>query len=135
MKANSLIAKDDEVEAIAELVPRHNKSKKKPASTSSTTSYSDDDNSKSILEEYNLDDGEVEVKEKGDEDNDMIEIDQEAIKFKEMLEAQKKADVVAFDNEPIIRPTPAPRAEGHINYGGALQPREGDAMAQYMQQG
>jgi len=135
VRAKSLTAEDDEVEATAELVPRHNKSKKKPASTSSTTSDSDDDNSKSISEESNLDDGEVGAKEKGDEDNDMIEIDEEAIKFKEMLEAQKKAAVAAFDNEPIVGPAPAPRAEGHISYGGALRPGEGDAMAQYVQQG
>ncbi len=135
VRAKSLTAEDDEVEATAELVPRHNKSKNKPASTSSTTSDSDDDNSKSISEESNLDDGEVEAKEKGDEDNDMIEIDEEAIKFKEMLEAQNKAAVAAFDNQPIVGPAPAPRAEGHISYGGALRPGEGDAMAQYVQQG
>ncbi len=85
VRANSLTTKDDEVEIIAKLVPRDNKSKKRPTSTSSTTFDNDDDNSKSILEESNLDDGEVEAKEKGDEDNDMIEIDEKAIKFKETL--------------------------------------------------
>ncbi|KAL7262639.1 hypothetical protein ACSBR1_000908 [Camellia fascicularis] len=30
---------------------------------------------------------------------------------------------------------PLPRAEGHISYGGALRPGEGDAIAQYVQQG
>ncbi|KAF5953523.1 hypothetical protein HYC85_006379 [Camellia sinensis] len=30
---------------------------------------------------------------------------------------------------------PLPRAEGHISYGGALKPVEGDAIAQYVQQG
>ncbi|CAK9864351.1 unnamed protein product [Sphagnum jensenii] len=135
VRAKSLTAEGDEVEATAELVPRHNKSKKKRASTSSTTSDSDDDNSKSISEESNLDDGEVEAKDKGDDDNDMIEIDEEAIKFKEMLEAQNKAAVAAFDNQPIVGPAPAPRAAGHISYGGALRPGEGDAMAQYVQQG
>uniref|UniRef100_A0A0E0M1Z9 NF-kappa-B-activating protein C-terminal domain-containing protein n=1 Tax=Oryza punctata TaxID=4537 RepID=A0A0E0M1Z9_ORYPU len=60
------------------------------------------------------------------------EIDPEAIKFKEMLEAQKKA---ALENEMPVGPMPLPRAEGHISYGGALRPGEGDAIAQYVQQG
>ncbi|KAI7981955.1 NKAP family protein [Camellia lanceoleosa] len=30
---------------------------------------------------------------------------------------------------------PLPRDEGHISYGGALRPGEGDAIAQYVQQG
>ncbi|KAL4366471.1 hypothetical protein GQ457_05G002690 [Hibiscus cannabinus] len=56
----------------------------------------------------------------------------EALMFKEMLEAQKKP---ALDNEPMVGPAPLPRAEGHISYGGALRPGEGDAIAQYVQQG
>ncbi|KAJ8899279.1 hypothetical protein K2173_018253 [Erythroxylum novogranatense] len=60
------------------------------------------------------------------------EIDAEALKFKEMIEAQKKP---ALDNEPVVGPMPLPRAEGHISYGGALRPGEGDAIAQYVQQG
>ncbi|KDP21446.1 hypothetical protein JCGZ_21917 [Jatropha curcas] len=60
------------------------------------------------------------------------EINAEALKFKEMIESQKKP---AFDNEPVVGPMPMPRAEGHISYGGALRPGEGDAIAQYVQQG
>ncbi|KAK3130228.1 hypothetical protein QOZ80_6BG0490670 [Eleusine coracana subsp. coracana] len=60
------------------------------------------------------------------------EIDPEAIKFKEMLEAQKKA---TLENDMPVGPMPLPRAEGHISYGGALRPGEGDAIAQYVQQG
>ncbi|KAE8685514.1 NKAP-like protein [Hibiscus syriacus] len=56
----------------------------------------------------------------------------EALMFKEMIEAQKKT---ALDNEPMVGPAPLPRAEGHISYGGALRPGEGDAIAQYVQQG
>ncbi|KAG6542411.1 hypothetical protein Mapa_016101 [Marchantia paleacea] len=63
-----------------------------------------------------------------------VEIDEEAMKFKEMLEAQKKA-AMGLECEPMVGPAPAPRAEGHISYGGALRPGEGDAMAQYVQQG
>lgn len=70
--------------------------------------------------------------EKEVEETDVPEIDPEAIKFKEMLEAQKKA---ALENEMPVGPMPLPRAEGHISYGGALRPGEGDAIAQYVQQG
>ncbi|KAG2693668.1 hypothetical protein I3760_08G107500 [Carya illinoinensis] len=62
-----------------------------------------------------------------------VEIDAEALRFKEMIEAQKK--LPALDNEPVVGPMPLPRAEGHISYGGALRPGEGDAIAQYVQQG
>ncbi|KAG0486755.1 hypothetical protein HPP92_008850 [Vanilla planifolia] len=60
------------------------------------------------------------------------EIDPEALIFKEMIESQKKQ---ALENEPSVGPMPLPRAEGHISYGGALRPGEGDAIAQYVQQG
>lgn len=66
------------------------------------------------------------------ENTDEPDIDPEAIKFKEMLEAQKKA---ALENEMPVGPMPLPRADGHISYGGALRPGEGDAIAQYVQQG
>ncbi|CAA6653653.1 unnamed protein product [Spirodela intermedia] len=67
------------------------------------------------------------------EDLKNIEIDPEALMFKEMLESQKKLS--ALDSEPVVGPMPLPRAEGHIRYGGALRPGEGDAIAQYVQQG
>lgn len=63
-----------------------------------------------------------------------VELDEEALKFKEFREAQKKAQM-GLESEPLVGPAPAPRAEGHISYGGALRPGEGDAMAQYVQQG
>lgn len=66
------------------------------------------------------------------EEEKIDENDAEALKFKEMIEAQKK---LALDNEPVVGPQPLPRAEGHISYGGALRPGEGDAIAQYVQQG
>ncbi|WOL20015.1 NF-kappa-B-activating protein [Canna indica] len=65
-------------------------------------------------------------------DDMKTEVDPEALKFKEMIESQKKP---TLDNEPLVGPTPLPRAEGHISYGGALRPGEGDAIAQYVQQG
>ncbi|CAN1246740.1 NKAP family protein [Linum grandiflorum] len=66
------------------------------------------------------------------EEEPIAERDAEALKFKEMIEAQKRP---ALDNEPAVGPMPLPRAEGHISYGGALRPGEGDAIAQYVQQG
>ncbi|CAA3006820.1 Hypothetical predicted protein [Olea europaea subsp. europaea] len=56
----------------------------------------------------------------------------ELLKFKEMIESRNK---LTLDNEPVVGPMPLPRAEGHISYGGALRPGEGDAIAQYVQQG
>ncbi|KAK7295456.1 hypothetical protein RJT34_18365 [Clitoria ternatea] len=67
-----------------------------------------------------------------DDDVKKIEINAEALKLKELFESQKKP---ALDNEPTVGPMPLPRAEGHISYGGALRPGEGDAIAQYVQQG
>lgn len=86
-------------------------------------------------------DGELglEAEERDDELGEVGEgngYDEEVLKFKEMLEAQRKANGGGgFENEPMVGPAPAPRAEGHISYGGALRPGEGDAMAQYVQQG
>ncbi|CAI8607583.1 unnamed protein product [Vicia faba] len=63
---------------------------------------------------------------------DVPDISAEALELKELLELQKKP---ALDSEPTVGPMPLPRAEGHISYGGALRPGEGDAIAQYVQQG
>ncbi|KAL0927518.1 hypothetical protein M5K25_001693 [Dendrobium thyrsiflorum] len=68
----------------------------------------------------------------GAADANKPEIDPEAVKFMEMIELQKKQ---AMDGELPVGPMPLPRAEGHISYGGALRPGEGDAIAQYVQQG
>lgn len=67
-------------------------------------------------------------------DVEPVEIDNEALRFKEMIESQKKI-AAGLENEPIVGPLPLPKAEGHISYGGALRPGEGDAIAQYVQQG
>ncbi|KAF5732778.1 NF-kappa-B-activating protein [Tripterygium wilfordii] len=61
-----------------------------------------------------------------------VELDAEALQFKEMIESRKKP---TLENEPVVGPMPLPRADGHISYGGALRPGEGDAIAQYVQQG
>eukprot|EP00898_Chlorokybus_atmophyticus_P008300 jgi/Chlat1/8471/Chrsp80S07880 len=57
----------------------------------------------------------------------------EAEAFKAALLASQKA---AVEEEVFVGPAPAARPGGvPINYGGALLPGEGDAMAQYVQQG
>ncbi|KAK4771970.1 hypothetical protein SAY86_013745 [Trapa natans] len=76
---------------------------------------------------------EIKGEEKGKEsDALMAESNAEALRLKELIESQNKS---ALDNEPVVGPAPLPRAEGHISYGGALRPGEGDAIAQYVQQG
>ncbi|KAF9686951.1 hypothetical protein SADUNF_Sadunf02G0043500 [Salix dunnii] len=89
----------------------------------------------SETESENLDPHENSGSEKNkanDDEANNAEVDVEALMFKEMIEAQKKP---ALENEPVVGPMPLPRAEGHISYGGALRPGEGDAIAQYVQQG
>ncbi|KAL7198773.1 hypothetical protein ACSBR2_021137 [Camellia fascicularis] len=78
-------------------------------------------------------DSEVDAKNISKVDDAMtIEDDSELLMFKEMIESRKKS---TLENEPVVGPMPLPRAEGHISYGGALRPGEGDAIAQYVQQG
>ncbi|XP_057800891.1 uncharacterized protein LOC131016255 [Salvia miltiorrhiza] len=60
------------------------------------------------------------------------DVNDEILKFKEMIESRKKQNL---EDEEVVGPMPLPRAEGHISYGGALRPGEGDAIAQYVQQG
>ncbi|KAG5567575.1 hypothetical protein RHGRI_002945 [Rhododendron griersonianum] len=67
-----------------------------------------------------------------EEDLKTAEFASEALLLKEMMELRKKP---ALEDEPVVGPMPLPRAEGHISYGGALRPGEGDAIAQYVQQG
>ncbi|KAH6793930.1 Ras-induced vulval development antagonist protein [Perilla frutescens var. hirtella] len=61
------------------------------------------------------------------------DLNEELLKFKEMIESRKKPNLDGDDE--VVGPMPLPRAEGHISYGGALRPGEGDAIAQYVQQG
>lgn len=62
------------------------------------------------------------------------DLDPDAVKFKEYLELQRRAGL-DLDDEPLVGPAPAPRADGHISYGSAMRPGEGDAIAQFVQQG
>lgn len=103
------------------LTSSKSKSKRKRQSETESKSSSSEENS-----------GSEDVEELKVDGEKMPEINAEALKIKEILEAQKKP---AFDNEMPVGPMPLPRAEGHISYGGALRPGEGDAIAQYVQQG
>ncbi|KAL4588163.1 hypothetical protein LXL04_001044 [Taraxacum kok-saghyz] len=69
------------------------------------------------------------------DESEKTEMDSELMLFKEMIESRKKSGLPVDDEEPEVGPMPLPRAEGHISYGGALRPGEGDAIAQYVQQG
>lgn len=66
------------------------------------------------------------------EDAKEAEINAEVLELKEIIESRKK---LAADNDLPVGPMPLPKADGHISYGGALRPGEGDAIAQYVQQG
>ncbi|KAL0459520.1 UNVERIFIED_CONTAM: NKAP family protein [Sesamum latifolium] len=101
------------------------KSSKKKRETESESSYSNENDSG--LEAHAKD-----VAPNADEIKVDDDINSEVLKFKEMIELRKKPNL---DDEPVVGPMPLPRAEGHISYGGALRPGEGDAIAQYVQQG
>ncbi|KAL3603614.1 hypothetical protein D5086_004473 [Populus alba] len=112
----------------------HVKSKKRGRSSGSPSKGSKKKRG-SETESENLDSLENSGSEKNKANDDeaiKADVDVEALMFKEMIEAQKKP---ALENEPVVGPMPLPRAEGHISYGGALRPGEGDAIAQYVQQG
>ncbi|KAL2323539.1 hypothetical protein Fmac_027918 [Flemingia macrophylla] len=104
---------------------RHRRTTKRNSETESENSHSEEENGPGSGS------GDAVAKAAADEAM-MAEINAEAIKLKELFESQKKP---ALDNEPAVGPMPLPRAEGHISYGGALRPGEGDAIAQYVQQG
>ncbi|KAL6191385.1 hypothetical protein ACLB2K_037776 [Fragaria x ananassa] len=111
------------------------KKKRKVSSKSKKKKYSETESEDSGSEKSL--DSEVDAKPKAlvaVEEPEMDENSIEALKLKEILEAQRNPSL-DLDNEPVVGPMPLPRAEGHISYGGALRPGEGDAIAQYVQQG
>ncbi|CAI9774347.1 unnamed protein product [Fraxinus pennsylvanica] len=115
----------------------HGKSKKRKYASSlkSQSSKKNESDGESSNADESSSDSEVDgknAKQKVDEANVGDENNAELLKFKEMIESRNK---MTLDNEPLVGPLPLPRAEGHISYGGALRPGEGDAIAQYVQQG
>jgi hypothetical protein len=64
----------------------------------------------------------------------------ESVEFKKnKMDALKHAQVPTPEDNaaPLVGPLPLPqpRVDVQVNYGGALRPGEGDAMAQFVQQG
>ncbi|KAL2556766.1 NF-kappa-B-activating protein-like [Forsythia ovata] len=116
----------------------HVKSKKRKRASSLKSQSSKKKNesvSESSKSDESISDFEIDgknVTQKVDEAIVNDENNAELLMFKEMIESRKK---LTLDNEPVVGPMPLPRAEGHISYGGALRPGEGDAIAQYVQQG
>lgn len=98
---------------------RHGRSKRKRSVPSSPSSDSAAD---------------VKTKQKAEETLGIIpQVTDEVLELKELIESRKKPPV---DNQPIVGPMPMPKTDGQpVNYGGALRPGEGDAIAQYVQQG
>ncbi|KAL6188924.1 hypothetical protein ACLB2K_040315 [Fragaria x ananassa] len=110
------------------------KKKRKVSSKSKKKKYNETESEDSGSEKSL--DSEVDAKPKALVAVEEPEMDEniEALKLKEILESQRNPSL-DLDNEPVVGPIPLPRAEGHISYGGALRPGEGDAIAQYVQQG
>ncbi|KAL3644878.1 hypothetical protein CASFOL_010058 [Castilleja foliolosa] len=116
---------------------RRKKSSRKEHSSSESEIPSEDSDrvrSKTRSDSEPNDDAEKDVVALSEADEVMIngEMNEELLRFKEMIDQRKNP---ALDDEPVVGPMPLPRAEGHISYGGALRPGEGDAIAQYVQQG
>ncbi|KAF9599365.1 hypothetical protein IFM89_036851 [Coptis chinensis] len=98
----------------------HSKSKVRKKKRSESVSEGSE---KSLLD-YDTDKKIIEM----DDDGLKAEMNSEALAFKEMLELQKKS---GLESDAVVGPMPLPRAEGHISYGGALRPGEGDAIARH----
>eukprot|EP00854_Cymbomonas_tetramitiformis_P023700 gene23700-28725_t len=79
------------------------------------------------------DDGDEEAEDDGEAAPTEIE-DDEARRFKEFMDKQRAANG-EDEEEEFIGPAPAPTAGHATNYGGALRPGEGEAIAQYVQAG
>lgn len=128
---------DESEESVSDDDSDTSEKKGKKSSPSSRSKLSDKKKKRSeteneILNSEENSGSEIEKNEAITDEVMKAEIDAEALMFKEMIEAQKRP---ALDNEQVVGPMPLPRAEGHISYGGALRPGEGDAIAQYVQQG
>ncbi|KAF7101256.1 hypothetical protein CFC21_102638 [Triticum aestivum] len=59
----------------------------------------------------------------------------DAIESKNMSASRKQQPAPDDDPAPLVGPLPLPHVDVHVKYGGALRPGEGDAMAQFVQQG
>lgn len=111
------------------------KSKSKRGKKSSSSKRSKEKKTKSETESDGFD-TDLTVQLEETVKNTEVELDEEEMKkFKEIIESKKKALAPDEEEEADVGPMPLPKADGHISYGGALRPGEGDAIAQYVQQG
>lgn len=84
-----------------------------------------------------------EVETESESEGERLEkVDKVELKMDEVEKNESNGELFAFKDkkttleaEAVVGPMPLPKAEGHISYGGALRPGEGDAIAQYVQQG
>ncbi|KAL7601936.1 uncharacterized protein LOC111917643 [Lactuca sativa] len=136
-RSTSRKSKDSDSEESSESNGEEGSSKTKRSRSSSSSkkrSLKGSDNSASDKNSDSEDDDRS--KPQVDEPVKTEEAERELILLKEMIESRKKAGLDDDDDEEAeVGPMPLPRAEGHISYGGALRPGEGDAIAQYVQQG
>nr|GMD13896.1 NF-kappa-B-activating protein [Ipomoea batatas] len=113
----------------------HVKSKKRRSSSSRSrrSNKRKESDSEASQPDENSDSG-AEAKDKQEVEETLgNEVTSEVLELKELIESRMKPPM---DNELIVGPMPMPRTDGQpVNYGGALRPGEGDAIAQYVQQG
>ncbi|CAN6804945.1 unnamed protein product [Brassica oleracea] len=116
---------------------RKKKSSKKRRGHKRKRRYSDSDDESEISASSSSGEERSKSKSKKDTVGEAVkepELDEEEMKM--IIESKKKALPAEDEEEEAeVGPMPLPKAEGHISYGGALRPGEGDAIAQYVQQG
>nr|GMD20048.1 NF-kappa-B-activating protein-like [Ipomoea batatas] len=113
----------------------HVKSKKRRSSSSrSRRSNKRKESDSEASQPHESSDSGAEAKDKQEVEETLgNEVTSEVLELKELIESRMKPPM---DNELIVGPMPMPRTDGQpVNYGGALRPGEGDAIAQYVQQG
>nr|GMD17174.1 NF-kappa-B-activating protein [Ipomoea batatas] len=126
---------DSESETESSEASDHVKSKKRRSSSSRSrrSNKRKESDSEASQPDENSDSG-AEAKDKQEVEETLgNEVTSEVLELKELIESRMKPPM---DNELIVGPMPMPRTDGQpVNYGGALRPGEGDAIAQYVQQG
>ncbi|VFQ68573.1 unnamed protein product [Cuscuta campestris] len=107
---------------------------KKAGSSSSKSGHGRSKRKRSVPSSPSSDSAaDAKTKHKAEETLGIPLVTDEVLELKELIESRKKPPV---DNQPIVGPMPMPKTDGQpVNYGGALRPGEGDAIAQYVQQG
>ncbi|CAN8247992.1 unnamed protein product [Cochlearia groenlandica] len=130
-------AEESEISVSSSGDDEYTKSKSKRQKKVSTFSSKRSKGKKTKSESEN-DGSDSDMKEKLEETVKNVELDEEEMKkLREIIESKKKSSAPEEEEEEEgdVGPMPLPKAEGHISYGGALRPGEGDAIAQYVQQG